>query len=264
MKIGLGRGRVDVERGTKRDDGEEEEAGDANARRRAADPRDPKSRSFWGQDLRYILGLSTFCTFCRILSSGNGKPAKGRSRGRRGLERASHRKGGGSGERGKRASGGDRGASVDAGKDEKLPLSSGGGGNGDGVAVSVSGGGGGVRGIAFFLPFPSSSLFPRRKWPLDVTVIILRASLARKNERTREREKERESDARTAAAAPTKMPVGGGREGGKGQSERASGEWVGWLQLQPSERGRKRERLDRNRGTGSSEEEHPIWACLDF
>ena len=43
MKIGLGRGRVDVERGTKRDDGEEEEAGDADARR-AADPRDPKSR----------------------------------------------------------------------------------------------------------------------------------------------------------------------------------------------------------------------------
>ena len=100
-----------------------------------------------------------------------------------------------------------------------MPLSSGGGGgNGGGVAVSVLGGGGGVRGIAFFLPFPS--LFPRRKWPLDVTVIILRASLARKNERTREREreKERESDARTAAA-PTKMPVGGGKEGRKGQSE---------------------------------------------
>ena len=113
----------------------------------------------------------------------------------------------------------DRGASVDAGKDEKLPLSSGGGGNG--VAVSVLGGGGVVRGIAFFLPFPS--LFPRRKWPLDVTVIILRASLARKNERTQERE--RESDARTvaaAAAAATKMPVGG-REAKGRASERASG-----------------------------------------
>ena len=60
MKIGLGRGRVDVERGTKRDDGEEEEAGDADARRRAADPRDPNSRSFQGQDLRYIPGFSTF------------------------------------------------------------------------------------------------------------------------------------------------------------------------------------------------------------
>ena len=62
MKIGLGRGRVDVERGTKRDDGEEEEAGDADARRRAADPRAPKSRSFRGRDLRYIPipGFSTF------------------------------------------------------------------------------------------------------------------------------------------------------------------------------------------------------------
>ena len=155
-------------------------------------------------------------------------------------ERASHRKGGGSGERGKRASEGDRGASVDAGKDEKLPLSSGGGG---GVAVSVLGCG--VGGIAFFLPFPSS-LFPRRKWPLDVTVIILRASLARKNERTREREKERESDARTAAAAPTKMPVGGGREGGEAKgraSERASERVSGWAgcncsQAREEERGR--------------------------
>ena len=51
-------------------------------------------------------------------------------------ERASHRKGGGSGERGKRASEGDRGASVDAGKDEKLPLSSGGGGGGNGAAAA--------------------------------------------------------------------------------------------------------------------------------
>ena len=49
MKIGLGRGRVDVERGTNRDDGEEEEAWDADARRRAADPRAPKSRSFRGK-----------------------------------------------------------------------------------------------------------------------------------------------------------------------------------------------------------------------
>ena len=184
-------------------------------------------------------GLFYFCTFCRILSSGNGKPAKGRSRGRRlerARERASHRKGGGSGERGKRASERDRGASVDAGKDEKLPLSSGGGGNG--VAVSVLGCG--VGGIAFFLPFPSS-LFPRRKWPLDVTVIILRASLARKNERTREREKERESDARTAAAAPTKMPVGGGGREAKGRaSGRAVSGWAGCncSQAREEERGR--------------------------
>ena len=62
------------------------------------------------------------------------------------------------------------------------------------------------------------------------------------------------------------MPVGGGQEGGreaKGRASEGAVEWVGWLQLQPSERGRKK-RLDRNRGTGSSEEEPPIWACLDF
>ena len=137
------------------------------------------------------------------------------------------------------------GASVDAGKDEKLPLSSGGGGGGNGGGVAVSVLGVRVRGIAFFLPFPSSSLFPRRKWPLDVTVIILRASLARKNERTRERAKERESDARTAAAAaPTKMPVGGGREGGREAKGRASERVViGWAgcncsQAREEERGR--------------------------
>ena len=131
-------------------------------------------------------------------------------------------------ESGRREEGrGRRVASEDAGKDEKLPLSSGGVGRRRHRRPHP-------WHCLLLFSFPSRaslSSFLRRKWPLDVTVIILRASLARKNEQESELERAKERRRSEAAAAATKMPVGG-----KGKSDVS-----GWaVQLQRSESERKR------------------------
>ena len=119
-------------------------------------------------------------------------------------------------ESGRREEGrGRRVASEDAGKDEKLPLSSGGVGRRR-------------RHLRrrphpwhclLLFSFPSRaslSSFLRRKWPLDVTVIILRASLARKNEQESELER-----------AEERSGGGGGNKNARGREREKRREWVG-------------------------------------
>ena len=175
-----------MERGTERDDG--------GPRKENAGPLE--SRSFQSNCLRACWPLLLSYILSRPLEW------KGRKGGTRRTTRAIEKEKEVERGRASERDDDDDGASEDAGKDEKLPLSSGGVVLVVVVVVLVGGLAAASASVALPSFFSFSSFLLRRKWPLDVTVIILRASLARKNERTRARERERESGAR-------KMPVGG-------------------------------------------------------
>ena len=184
-----------MERGTERDDG--------GPRKENAGPLE--SRSFQSNCLRACWPLLLSYILSRPLEWKGRKG--GTRRTTRAIEKEKEVERGRASERDD-----DDGASEDAGKDEKLPLSSGGVVLVVVVVVLVGGLAAASASVALPSFFSFSSFLLRRKWPLDVTVIILRASLARKNERTRARERERER------AAHEKCPW----EGKGGESEWAA------------------------------------------